>query len=243
MQVQDHVGIYQVPEALDCIKWSQDNLLAVAAGQSITIFNPAVLGGPRAFAPLRSVDLSAVAPGFRPKDWLDSAQFAMSAVHEVNLKNPVSDQSWRAIAWSPMGCTSSGGCLLAALSPDFKVRLLGPPSGSLSSTWREVVDVTELLRAHMAATGWQEIDSLAGCGRTAAQSSALLRLRGGCPSPLKDHMRLGPQEQLLRRLLQAKAQGPGLLPELLRQHRISLRRASKQRQLPLPPPRQAPSPG
>ncbi|GIM06768.1 hypothetical protein Vretimale_11032 [Volvox reticuliferus] len=191
MQVQDHVGIYQTPIGLDCIKWSQDNLIAVAAGQAITIFSPAALGGSRAFAPYRSIDTSVVAPGFTPKEWQDSPQFAMSAFYEVNIKSAVNDQGWRNIAWSPVGCTVSGGCYLAALSADFKVFLLAPPASAMSSVWHEVADVTKLFKDYMASTGWK-VDCLAvDAEHHEAEVDGALRLRGGCSAPV---LRITPAE-------------------------------------------------
>lgn len=127
--VQDHVAVYQTPAALDCTKWSQDNLLAVAVGSTITIYSPAALGGPRAYISYRVGDARGNTLGFRPADWQDCAQFSLEVVSRVAAPN---EPAWSGIAWSPMGCTPSGGCLLAALSSDNKVR--GEPT---SLSWAD----------------------------------------------------------------------------------------------------------
>ncbi|KAG2426692.1 hypothetical protein HYH02_014732 [Chlamydomonas schloesseri] len=176
-EIRDHTGLYNAPNSLDCARWSEDNLLAIAAGASITILDPATLGITRAFAPYRSVDLSVWAPGFRPREWVDSPQFALAAVTEVNVQAAAAEQGWRLVAWSPAGCTPSGGCYLAALSTDHKVRLLAPAVGAMSSEWGVALDVSELMKNTMQAMDWRDVDALVA---SSPAGGGAMRLRGGC---------------------------------------------------------------
>jgi hypothetical protein len=45
----DYQGLYSAPLYPDAVKWSDDNQLAVAVGQSVLILNPCDLSGPRMF--------------------------------------------------------------------------------------------------------------------------------------------------------------------------------------------------
>ncbi|PNW80301.1 hypothetical protein CHLRE_08g386000v5, partial [Chlamydomonas reinhardtii] len=104
---------------------------------------------------------------------VDSPQFALAAVTEVNVQASAGKQGWRCVSWSPAGCTPPGGCYLAALSTDHTVRLLAPPVGAMSSEWGVALDVSELMKNTMEATGWREVDGLVATAGGPADGSGV----------------------------------------------------------------------
>lgn len=181
-EIRDHTGLFNAPNSLDCARWSEDNLLAIAAGASITILNPATLGITRAFAPYRSVDLSVWAPGFRPREWVDSPQFALAAVTEVNVQASAGKQGWRCVSWSPAGCTPPGGCYLAALSTDHTVRHF-PPHAQLRAPGPHLVDVSGQTHNRMHTPGMHK--GARGVLRCTWRPACLAPLAGPAAGPAR----------------------------------------------------------
>lgn len=114
--------LFHTPEGLDCAKWSEDNLLAVAAERAVLILSPANLQGPRAHVSVASAEPSALSPGCSPADWRTSGEYSLCAALEVAQGDAATHLCAKGVAWSPLGCTPEGGCLLAVLSSDGKVR-------------------------------------------------------------------------------------------------------------------------
>lgn len=124
--ITDVLGLANRPGVADCVSWSDDGVLAVAAGHSVVLLNPGDLAGPRAFASQgRQCDTTVLlAPGAPAKPTAD-------AHHElVNLRLGAFVSQYpllqlimqiRGLAWSPAGCSSSAGCLLATVTNDHQV--------------------------------------------------------------------------------------------------------------------------
>ncbi|XP_024538218.1 uncharacterized protein LOC9655725 [Selaginella moellendorffii] len=119
------------------VRWSEDNLLAVAAGHMVTILNPASLSGPRSF----------VSVSVKPS-------FDFGTVNRDELKHHLlmpltlsrdSRAVVRSIDWSPQGVGSHGGCLLAVATTDYRVKLHSPPMSEYRSEWIELLDVSEMM--------------------------------------------------------------------------------------------------
>lgn len=117
-------GLYARPVNFPALAWSEDNLLAVASGPSALICNPADLSGPRSFT-------APVVPGAPhlladvvPSNYTENLQYHLRTLSGATSASKAGSQpasSVRAVAWSPSGCTASGGCLLTIVTEDHKV--------------------------------------------------------------------------------------------------------------------------
>lgn len=121
----DQHGLPHAPCAVDAVKWSEDNLIAVVAGRTVVISSPADITGPRGFAVLASsssVGGSAGLLGCKPDKPDDSVPLGLACMVETG---PLSQAAAavRALAWSPAGCTQAGACLLTLVSTEGEVRL------------------------------------------------------------------------------------------------------------------------
>lgn len=119
--MHDHFWLYNAPEYLDAVKWSQDNLLAVAAAHTVVILNPSQLDGARSYVTIREPDTGALAVGCKPFDPGSSNHFQAAARLELRMKEQLYHTHVRSAAWSPAGATPQGGCYLVTVTNDFKV--------------------------------------------------------------------------------------------------------------------------
>lgn len=124
----DAAWLYRAPLYQGSLQWSEDNLIAVAGGPSVTILSPSNLNGPRGHLTIQPSP-GPVAMGCQPQDRDASLALKIScledASRQVTRGNPDSYQARpaavRALSWSPMGASSTGGCLLAVLTDDQQV--------------------------------------------------------------------------------------------------------------------------
>ena len=123
----DCQGLVNRPEQPEAVAWAEDGTLAVATGPSIALHRPGDLGGPRAFAgvgPQGSV-AALGAPG-APADPAADVHHELATLRMAALvsRYPVlqADCGVRGLGWSPAGAGAAGGCLLAAVATDHRVR-------------------------------------------------------------------------------------------------------------------------
>ena len=121
MTSRQSVGVYRRPAFPDAVKWSEDNLLAVAAGSTAVILNPADLAGPRAFVAGEEADWEATEVGAVPRSGDSNVHFRLLQPRRVLGGGDKQKPTVRSVSWSPAGCTSAGGCLLATVTDDHKV--------------------------------------------------------------------------------------------------------------------------
>ena len=128
----DELGLANRPVGVDCVKWSEDGVLAVAAAHSAVLLSPGDLDGPRAFAsPGGTCDPTALqAPGApaRPtEDAHHELAHLRAAAMVSNYPSLQAGLAARSLAWSPAGCSAAAGCLLAAVTNDHQVGARGSP--------------------------------------------------------------------------------------------------------------------
>ena len=125
-QLCDVLGLANKPVGPDCVKWSEDGVLAVAAGHSAVLLNPGDLSGPRAFAsPGNQCDVSVLqAPG-SPREATADAHHELSHLRMAAMVSQYPSLqvglTARSLAWSPAGCSQAAGCLLATATNDHQV--------------------------------------------------------------------------------------------------------------------------
>ena len=140
----DTAGIPHKPVHPDCVKWSEDGLLAVAAAHSAVVLNPGDLGGPRGSAsPGRDGSTTVLqAPGC-PRDPTADVHYELAQLRSAATTSSYpavkAELLVRSLAWSPAGCTLAGGCLLTMVTNDHKVRWCGAQHGAQiarAARWR-----------------------------------------------------------------------------------------------------------
>jgi len=110
------------PEYPAAVQWSEDNLVAVAAGPAVLVINPCQLRGPRGSTalPEPSVDVLQVAQ--YPKTPKDSVTYASTYLRTRGLCNQRNSQlassklGIRSVCWSPLGCDLPGNTLLTSIT-------------------------------------------------------------------------------------------------------------------------------
>lgn len=122
--MQDEHWILNSPEFPCAVQWSEDNLLAVAGGNFITVLSPAHLAGPRAFAAVDKPAPDALCVGCLPTHSARPAcgRYNRAVAFEANVcRDSNTTASFRSFAWSPLGCATQGGCLIASITSDHRV--------------------------------------------------------------------------------------------------------------------------
>ena len=123
----DVLGLANRPVGADCVKWSEDGVLAVAAGHSAVLLRPGDLAGPRAFAsPGGLCDVEVLhAPG-RPAKPTEDAHHELAHLRAAAMVSQYpslqAGLAARCLGWSPAGCSAAAGCLLAVVTNDHQVR-------------------------------------------------------------------------------------------------------------------------
>lgn len=107
------------PCPVDAVKWSEDNLIAVAAGHTAVIASPADITGPRGYAVIRTDSMPAEL-GCKPSCYENSVAIGLSCMLQSGPTGHTAT-SVRGLCWSPAGCTASGSCLLTLVASDGKV--------------------------------------------------------------------------------------------------------------------------
>lgn len=113
--------LFNAPAFAPAIAWSQDNLLAVAAGHTVVLLSPGALAGPRAFLGDKDVNISALHCGCMPKGFSSNLPFLLNTATEVRSIETGYKAAVRSLAWSPAGFTPQAGCLLATVTQDHLV--------------------------------------------------------------------------------------------------------------------------
>lgn len=153
MSLHDHWWLYNDPDVPAAIQWSDDNLLAVAARGTITILNPGALDGPRSFATVGAFKLDTLQVGALPRQPETSGTLLHAVATEARTQDVAnSDASVLCMAWSPLGSTQQGGCILATVGSDHVVSMHG-------RLGRAVVHPSGLCAAFPAATGIRIVPS------------------------------------------------------------------------------------
>ena len=128
----DHAWLYAAPSIPDAMKWSDDNLIAVASMQHVTIIDPGRLDGPRATITLESCKAAAEEPcaltRYVPFDAWKCGSLSREMTQEMLKGHDSSSSFIRGLAWGPIG--SSRAAASASKSPR-----LSPPSSQDESTW------------------------------------------------------------------------------------------------------------
>eukprot|EP00250_Pteridium_aquilinum_P003163 c13489_g1_i1 orf=522-3281(-) len=124
----------------NAVKWSDDNLIAVATSQLITILNPALIDGPRGFVTASSGQ-SFVVGTVQLKDIDASCLFPIRLSKDVRAVV-------RSMDWSPQGLAPNGGCLLAVCTKDHRVKLYRAPHYEYQCEWVQVLDISEMMYRH-----------------------------------------------------------------------------------------------
>jgi hypothetical protein len=123
----DAAWLYRAPLYQGSLQWSEDNLIAVAGGPSVTILSPSNLNGPRGHFTIQAAP-SPVPMGCQPQDRDASLALKIACLEDASRQVTRGSESYqarpasvRALSWSPMGASSTGGCLLAVLTDDQQV--------------------------------------------------------------------------------------------------------------------------
>jgi len=160
------------------VQWADDGTLAVAEGSCVGILHPGSLSGAQAFAAIDGFaqDTVIAAPG-KPNgscihfDMALSLRVLLSPVKESaagsgkGSKEPGATTSRRplasakAIAWSPTGAATAGGCLIATVTNDHRVIVFGPDK-KLDPEWKQLFTVHEHILDYLTETRWEAIDAV-----------------------------------------------------------------------------------
>lgn len=143
------------PTFPNSIVWSEDNLIAVATGEIVTILNPE-----RPHAP-RGVITITVGKPF-PIGVIDRAYLLSGCLLPTCLSRD-RQPCVRSLSWSPVGFAPNNGCLLAVCSSEGRVKIYRQPYCEYQAEWIELMDVSDLLHGYFAKInyGEPEVTSLA----------------------------------------------------------------------------------
>jgi Transcription factor IIIC subunit delta N-term len=119
------LAVLNKPLFSSAIAWSEDNVIAVAMGAEVVLLDPSNLAGPRAFIALGQVDHKALRVDAAPRNGAENIHAHLAFLRET-LPTSQQHSSVRSISWSPAGCSSFGGCLLATVTDDHQA--IGFPS-------------------------------------------------------------------------------------------------------------------
>ncbi|GAB2228534.1 hypothetical protein Droror1_Dr00022654 [Drosera rotundifolia] len=114
------------------IAWSEENLIAVAGDQIVTILNPDNPHGPRGAITLTAGNPFPVGIIDKKKDLVNGCLLSTCLSRDPRL-------SARSIAWSPAGFSSNGGCLLAVCTTDGRIKLYRQPYCEYQAEWIETL--------------------------------------------------------------------------------------------------------
>lgn len=110
------------PEYPGAVQWSQDNLLAVAAGPSVIIVNPCQLRGPRASTILPEATMLFMEADGYPEEPQESCTYSAAYLRtrgmcqQRNSQTASSRLGVKSVSWSPLGCDLPGNALLTSVT-------------------------------------------------------------------------------------------------------------------------------
>lgn len=108
-------GLYHRPQCYGALQWSEDNLLAAAAGGQVSVLSPGDLQGPRSFTAQGIQPLTADEPGPVPTDHAINSAFQVQESAALSERSKATS-TVRALAWSPRGLQASGECYLTVIT-------------------------------------------------------------------------------------------------------------------------------
>ena len=163
------------------VQWSQDNLLAVAAGPGVIIINPCQLRGPRASTVLPEPSTSLLEADAYPLDPQASLTHSATYLRTRGMYQHRSTQiassrlAVKSVCWSPLGCDLPGNALLTSITENhqashgvievattcapykacrLQVRVHSPPQ-SCQTHWQTNVELSARLKQALQADKWQ----------------------------------------------------------------------------------------
>ncbi|XP_021858184.1 uncharacterized protein [Spinacia oleracea] len=136
------------PSFPNAIVWSDDNLIAVASGDIVTIMNPEYPQNPRGVITLT--------PGKPfPIGVIDKADLFAGCLLPTRLSRD-RQPCVRSLSWSPVGFTPHNGCLLAVCSAEGHVKVYHQPYCEFQAEWIEVMDISDMLHGYFAKINYGE---------------------------------------------------------------------------------------
>ncbi|KAL0299748.1 UNVERIFIED_CONTAM: hypothetical protein Sradi_6634600 [Sesamum radiatum] len=131
------------------VVWSDENLVAVACGSTVSILNPAnpVVRGVITIPSSEPFPLGVIDGGEE-----DLLHGCLLPFHLSRDARPCV----RSISWSPVGLANNAGCLLAVCTTGGRVKLYRFPFCEFSVEWIEVMDVSEMLYNYFKTTSFGE---------------------------------------------------------------------------------------
>ncbi|KDD75689.1 hypothetical protein H632_c548p0, partial [Helicosporidium sp. ATCC 50920] len=134
LQLESPALLPHSPECASSVRWSEDNLLAVAQGSSIYLLHPGHLEGARALCLLPE---HAQGPELLPQSQLPASPSLSVEYDLLCLRRGATKgvgTSVRCLDWSPRDIDSGGGCVLAVVTKDHRV-LVYAPATRVSNAW------------------------------------------------------------------------------------------------------------
>lgn len=138
------VELHFWPSAIDCLDWSEDNIIAVAGGDSIGILSPRYAElGPNGS---RWISTTVKANAFTAEE---VPLFDPLSFRNFSLGEELSSRQVQALKWSARGLGKYGRCVLAVLSSNHVLSIWENVSkpGSIDA-WSRVFIVNHALRVH-----------------------------------------------------------------------------------------------
>ncbi|GAB4826114.1 hypothetical protein Ancab_008984 [Ancistrocladus abbreviatus] len=135
------------------IAWSEENLIAVAAGHLVTILNPEQPHNPRGVITLKAENPFPIGTIDR-KDLLSGCLLPTCLSRDQR-------PCVRSISWSPIGFSPNSGCLLAVCTTEGRVKIYRQPYCEFQAEWVEITDVSVTLHGYFVKInyGEPEVDS------------------------------------------------------------------------------------
>ncbi|KAK6155509.1 hypothetical protein DH2020_009757 [Rehmannia glutinosa] len=131
----------------NAVVWSEENLVAVACGNTVSILNP---GNPGVRGVITIPSSKPFPLGVIDGRGADLINGCLLPCHLSQDNRPCA----RSISWSPAGLANNAGCLLAVCTTGGRVKLYRFPFCEFSVEWIEVSDISELLFNYYKSTGF-----------------------------------------------------------------------------------------
>ncbi|KAK6155486.1 hypothetical protein DH2020_009734 [Rehmannia glutinosa] len=131
----------------NAVVWSEENLVAVACGNTVSILNP---GSPGVRGVITIPSSKPFPLGVIDGRGVDLINGCLLPCHLSQDNRPCA----RSISWSPAGLANNAGCLLAVCTTGGRVKLYRFPFCEFSVEWIEVSDISELLFNYYKSTGF-----------------------------------------------------------------------------------------
>ena len=116
------------PEYPSAAQWSQDNLLAVAAGPGVLVVAPFSVNGARGSTELPQPECSFMEVDAYPEETVGTPSFTSTYMltrgmyQARNSQMASSKIGIRNISWSPLGCDRAGNAVLCSVTDNFQVQ-------------------------------------------------------------------------------------------------------------------------